>query len=64
MTQYRIEIPVEDRSAWQNWMNCAIMLQKDLRDLNDAKVTEILDRYEFRSCTYGMGLNIDWPDTT
>lgn len=62
MTQHRVEIKPEDREGWQQWMNCAAKMGDELRLLNVPSVNEILNRYEFRRCDYGMGLNIDWPD--
>jgi len=62
MTQHHVEIQADDKEGWQNWMDCAAAMCEELRNLNDHTVTEILDRYEFRECDYGLGLNIDWPD--
>jgi hypothetical protein len=62
MTQHKVEIPLTDAEGWKNWVYCCKAMVNELRFLADEKTQAILDRFEARSCDYGLGLNIDWPD--
>lgn len=62
MTQHKVEIKADDQVGLKNWMDCAAAMRDELRALNSRTVDNIMDKYEFRRCNYGMGLNIDWPE--
>lgn len=62
MTQHRVEIKAEDREGWKQWMECLAQMHDELRALDDEQVSAILDRYEFKRCDYGFGINLDWPE--
>jgi len=62
MTQHRTEIAPDDKAGWKQWSDCLAQMCDELRALNEPKTTEILDKYEFRRCDYGQGINIDWPE--
>lgn len=59
--QHRVEIALDDREGWKQWIECFAQMVDELRSLTIPSVDEILDKYECRRCDYGAGLNIDWP---
>lgn len=68
MTQNRVEIKLEDKDGWKQWMDCLASMCDELRALTlTYKSTpddflKVMDKYEFRRCDYGHGINIDWPE--
>lgn len=62
MTQHRVEIKPGDVEGWKQWMDCLAQLNDELVALKIPEVQALLNKYEFRRCDYGMGVNIDWPE--